>query len=108
MVSIIIPNYNGKHFFKNCIDSLYRQIYKDIEIIVVDNDSSDGSVEYLKEYYPKVKVIELDYNTGFSYAVIFGINRDLGEYVFLLNNTEVDEKCIELLLQSISFSEDIQ
>lgn len=108
MVSVIIPNYNGKHFLKACIDSLVEQTYKDIEIIVVDNDSSDGSASYLKEAYPEVRIIQLNSNTGFSYAVNIGIQKSCGKYVFLLNNdTEVDERCVELLVESISCSESI-
>ncbi len=108
MVSIIIPNYNGKHFLKNCIESLKKQTYKDIEIIVIDNHSSDGSVQCIDECYPEVEVIELDTNTGFSNAVNVGIKNALGEFVFLLNNdTQVDERCIEYLVESINSSEDI-
>ena len=49
MVSIVIPNYNGKHFLKKCLDSISKQTYKNIETIVVDNASSDNSIEFLKD-----------------------------------------------------------
>ena len=48
-VTIVIPNYNGKHFMKPCLESLDRQTCKDFEIIVVDNASSDGSIEYMED-----------------------------------------------------------
>lgn len=108
MVSVIIPNYNGKHFLEKCINSIYRQTCKDIEVIIVDNNSFDDSVQYLKDYYPEVKIFELESNTGFSHAVNTGINYATGEFVFLLNNdTEVDEYCVEKLVESINSSEDI-
>ena len=44
LVSIVIPNWNGKHFLKACLDSLIKQSYADIEILIVDNGSKDGSV----------------------------------------------------------------
>ncbi|MEG0722270.1 MAG: glycosyltransferase, partial [Lachnospiraceae bacterium] len=48
-VTVIIPNYNGKHFMEPCLKSLSEQTYKDYDIIIVDNASTDGSVEYLRE-----------------------------------------------------------
>lgn len=108
MVSVVIPNYNGIDFLKTCIESLRKQTYKNMEIIVVDNASSDDSVKYLHDKYPEVKVIQLQYNTGFSYAVNIGIKQALGEYVFLLNNdTEVDNRCVEFLVESINKVENI-
>jgi len=98
MISVVIPNYNGKHFLKICIESLLNQSYKDIEIIMVDNNSSDGSREFINKFYPSVKVLSLDYNSGFSPAVNFGIEAAKGEFVFLLNNdTELERDCIKRL-----------
>lgn len=99
---------NGKKYLKKCLKSLKSQTYKDYEIIVIDNNSSDDSVIYLKEHYPEVRVIELDRNTGFAYAVNTGIKHSLGDFIFLLNNdTETEEKCIELLVESINRSNNI-
>ena len=58
MISVVIANYNGVHFLRDCLDSLKAQTYRDIEIIVVDNGSSDNSVEFLHKNYPEVKVIQ--------------------------------------------------
>ena len=55
-VSIIIPNYNGANFIKECIDSLKAQEYKDFEIIMVDNDSRDWSVEIVERDFPEVRI----------------------------------------------------
>lgn len=104
-VTIIIPNYNGKHFMKPCLESLNQQTCKDFHILVVDNCSSDGSLEYMAEEYPAVEVIPLKKNYGFSYAVNVGIRHATTPYVILLNNdTVVDERYVEEMLKSIEQS----
>lgn len=85
-VSVIIPNYNGYGFLEGCFKSLKMQSFKDFDVIFVDNGSTDGSVEYAKELYPEIKVIELGENTGFAKAVNEGIKASASEYVILLNN----------------------
>ena len=72
-VTIIIPNYNGKHFMEPCLDSLKTQTFKDFHILVVDNHSTDGSLEYMAEHHPDIEVIALKENYGFSTAVNTGI-----------------------------------
>ena len=72
-VTIIIPNYNGKHFMEPCLKSLEAQTCKDFQILVVDNHSTDGSLEYMEQYYPDIEVIALKENYGFSTAVNTGI-----------------------------------
>lgn len=102
-VSIVIPNWNGKHFLKDCLDSLLLQSYKDLEIIVVDNGSKDGSVEFLQEQYPQVKVPRFEKNTGFSVAVNRGIRESKGEYIALVNNdTVVDALWVEELVKALA------
>lgn len=99
--SVIIPNWNGKHLLKACLDSLIKQTVKNFEVIVVDNGSTDGSAGYLRKFYPQDKIIELDKNIGFAPAVNLGIKQALGEYIVLLNNdTKVDKNCLKYLLQS--------
>ena len=101
-VSIVIVNYNGKHLLKECIDSLYSaDIIGKCEIILVDNDSSDGSIEFIRKNYQKIKVIENKINLGYS-----GINSALpyckGGYIFFLNNDiQMDKKCIKKSLETI-------
>jgi len=85
-ISVIIPNWNGKKYLKTCFDSLRNQTLKDFEIILVDNGSEDGSLEFTKKNYPEVKIIALSENTGFSKAVNIGIQRANGEWIALLNN----------------------
>lgn len=82
-VTVIIPNYNGLSFLPDCVDALAVQTRQDFEILVVDNGSKDGSVEWLKEQ--QVPAIFLSENTGFSGAVNVGIRASGTPYVILLN-----------------------
>jgi hypothetical protein len=89
LVSVIIPNWNGRQFLPACLDSVLTQSYPMVEIIVVDNGSSDGSLELLQKNYSSVKVISFATNTGFSKAVNTGINASAGEFIALLNNDTI-------------------
>lgn len=82
--TIIIPNYNGLSFMEPCFESLKEQTVRDFKILVVDNGSTDGSVEWLKEH--RIPSIFLKENTGFSGAVNTGIRAADTPYVLLLNN----------------------
>lgn len=82
--TIIIPNYNGLSFMEPCFESLKEQTVRDFKVLVVDNGSTDGSVEWLKEH--RVPSISLKENTGFSGAVNTGIRAADTPYVLLLNN----------------------
>ena len=99
MISIIIPNFNGKEHLKTCFDSIKNQTYKNYEIIFTDNNSADESVKFTEENYPEINIIKLDHNTGFARAVNEGIKNSKGEYVLLLNNdTECDKFFLEEML----------
>src|SRR5690606_3255886 len=90
LFSVIIPNWNGKHFLPTCLDALKAQTYPRVEVIVVDNASTDGSQALLKTDYPWVKLVELPANRGFTGACNAGIRAATGDYIALLNNdTEV-------------------
>lgn len=88
-VSIIIVNYNGKIFLKDCLNSISATEAAGEEIIVVDNSSIDGSVEYIKENFPDVVLIELDRNYGFAKANNIGVEKARGEYIVFLNNDTI-------------------
>lgn len=104
-VTIIIPNYNGKHFMEPCLASLKKQTFRDFKILVVDNASSDGSVAYMKTEYPDIEVIALDQNYGFSTAVNVGIQHSTTPYVILLNNdTTVDSHYVEEMVKAMEKS----
>lgn len=92
-LSVVIPNWNGKHFLGACLDSLRLQSETQIEVIMVDNASSDGSQAFVKSGYPEVKLIPLDENRGFTGACNIGLEAASGEFVALLNNdTELDAR----------------
>ena len=106
-VSIVIPNYNGKHFLENCLKAVFAQTIENMEVIVVDNGSTDGSQEYL-DTYPGVRVLKLDKNYGFCGAVNAGIKAADSEYVILLNNdTEVEPGFAKELLTAIQADDKI-
>ena len=105
---MIIPNFNGKKYLKECLDSLRKQDYLYFEVILVDNGSEDGSVEWTKENYPEVRVIALKENTGFCGGVNAGIRESKSEYVLLLNNdTIVFPEFITELVHAIERAPDI-
>ena len=104
-VTIVIPNYNGNHFMEPCLSSLSKQTYKNFHILVVDNASSDGSIEYMEENYPDIELIKLQKNYGFSKAVNIGIQHSRTPYVILLNNdTTVDTRYVEEMVKAIEKS----
>ncbi|MDR1876243.1 MAG: glycosyltransferase family 2 protein [Flavobacteriaceae bacterium] len=85
-LSIIIVNYNVKHFLENCIRSCLNAIRNfDAEIIVVDNNSVDGSKEYITSLFPQVIWIQNSENTGFSKANNTGVKQASGKYILILN-----------------------
>lgn len=86
LTSVIIPNWNGAKHLPTCLDSLRRQTYPRFEVIVVDNASTDNSVQLVKERYPEVKLIKLPINKVFAGAVNEGIKLAKGEIIALLNN----------------------
>ncbi len=101
-LTVIIVNYNVKFFVEQCLDSLERALDGiDSEVFVVDNHSSDGSIEYLKPRFPKVIFIESNHNLGFARANNMAIRQAAGQYVLLLNpDTFVGEQTIK---QAIEF-----
>ncbi len=86
--TVVIPNYNGRKYLEPCLRSLMEGS-TEAEIILVDNGSGDGSGLWAKEKFPRIKLIEMGENTGFSRAVNEGIKAARTEYVLLLNNDTV-------------------
>jgi GT2 family glycosyltransferase len=85
-VSAIVVNWNGIKFLPVCLDSIFKQSYKNLEVIVVDCASKDESVPFIKSNYPLTKVIELKQDFGPPYAINLAARRAQGEYVLILNN----------------------
>ena len=104
--TVIIPNFNGKKYLQDCLSSLMECRPQDFSIIVVDNGSNDGSVEFLKDTFKDITLIALPKNTGFSNAVNVGIEHANTEFVILLNNdTRVDKNFVKNLEKSIIYKE---
>jgi GT2 family glycosyltransferase len=102
LVSIIVLNYNGKQHLKTCLDSLLRTRYPIFEIILVDNGSTDDSVEFVAENYPMVKIIRLKKNIYTAGGYMAGVLAARGKYVAILNNDiEVDEKWLIPLVEAL-------
>lgn len=102
MIDIIIPNYNGAALLPTCLDALRAQTRRDFCVVVVDDGSSDDSIQLLERRYPEVQVIALARNSGLAIAVNAGIEATGGEYVVLLNNdTEVHPRWLEYLVGAL-------
>jgi GT2 family glycosyltransferase len=100
-LTVVIPNWNGERFLSLCLDSLRRQTLRDFETVLVDNASSDGSIELVRRDFPEVRVVSLSENLGFAAAVNAGIKVSEAEYVALLNNdTEQDPGWLEALVRA--------
>jgi GT2 family glycosyltransferase len=104
-VSIVIPNRDGATprdgltYLDLVMGTLAEQSFRDFEVVVVDNGSADDSVQYLRESWPEVKVVELGENRGFSAACNAGIAAGRGPYVALLNtDIELSPDWLELLV----------
>ena len=91
MVSVVIPHYGGTEILGDCLTSLNKCSYPNLEIIVIDNASLDDSVQFIKSNFPEVNLIQSEYNRGFSGGCNFGAQHTKGEYLLILNNDTVHE-----------------
>lgn len=89
LVSIIIINYNGKNHLEKCMKSLSEINYENYQIILVDNNSSDDSIEFVTTFYPKVEIIKLDANYGFAEPNNIGVQNANGTFLLFLNNDTI-------------------
>lgn len=109
-VAIIILNYNGKRFLSDCIKSVLEQSYRDFRIYLVDNNSTDGSVEFVRRYFQEVEVIVNSDNLGFAAGNNVGFSKTMNhhDYIVLLNNdTRVDKDWLKELLKPLEIGENI-
>lgn len=99
--SVIVVNFNGKHFLSECLNSLDRQSFRDFETIFVDNGSSDHSSDFVRERYPQVRIITLERNLGFCAGNNIAIRHSHAEFVALLNNdTKTEPDWLKELIQA--------
>ena len=107
-VSFVIPHWNKKDLLDYCIPSLREQTFRDFEIIVVENGSTDGSVEHLKGVYPDVRLIELPENLGFAPATNFGIEASNAEFIaFFSNDVVADPEWLERMVAVMDAEPDV-
>lgn len=102
LVSIVFPNYNGGSEPLECLKSIKNLSYpKDkIEVIVIDNNSTDGSLQNIKYTDQKIKIIENKENVGFAKAINQGIKQSNGEYIFIGNDDIVfDKDSLKILVE---------
>jgi len=108
LVSILIVNWNGLDYLKNCLLTIAKIDYSNYEIVIFDNGSTDGSVEFAREYYPHAKLIENNSNIGFVGGNNEGYKYCRGEYILFLNNdTLVEKDFLDALVAKIESSDKI-
>jgi GT2 family glycosyltransferase len=102
-VSLVIPTWNGRELLENVVlPSLVRQTYRDFAVIIVDNNSTDSSCEYLSTEWPAVTILRLQKNAGFAAAVNRGIGASKSELVALVNNDlELEPHWLEELVAAL-------
>jgi len=103
-LSIVVVNYNVRHFLHQCLQSVFHsEVNFDFEVIVVDNNSVDGSQLLIEDQFPQVDYIYLNENLGFGKANNIGIQKALGEYILLLNpDTVIAEETLQKCVDKIS------
>ena len=108
LVSIIIPHHNNFKILHNCVTSLYQSTYENIEIIIVDNASTDSSIQNIKEQFSKLLIINSKKNLGYAGGCNLGAKTAKGELLFFLNNdTVICKDTIELLVEKITSNNSI-
>ena len=86
-VSIVILNYNGKEYLESFLPSVsFSSLKEDVEVVVIDNDSSDDSLAYIRDWHPEIKAIHLTKNYGFADGYNLGLKNVEAEYIVLLNS----------------------
>lgn len=92
LISVIIVNWNGAKVLDHCLTALYDQTFTNFEVIIVDNGSTDGSIEATKKRWPNIHIESLDRNIGFAKANNLGVNLGKGQWIALLNNDAFPHK----------------
>lgn len=101
LLSVILITWNGRKLLSNCLKSMSFLLQReDVEVIVVDNGSEDGTIHFLHDKYPDITAISLDKNRGVAYARNRALERANGEYLWILDNdTELSEPVARGMMQ---------
>ena len=102
-IKILILNYNGEDFLKNCLESVSSINYSNYSIVLIDNNSTDNSVKYIKSNYPEVEIVETGKNLMYSggYNYFFENNNDDCFYMVLNNDTMVESNILFHFMQGV-------
>jgi len=107
MISVVIANFNRKEYLRNCLKSLQTQTVSPLEIIVVDNASSDGSVQMVENEFPNINLIRNNANCYLAAAYNQGITYSRAEFILCLNNDVIlDRHFIEKIIKGFNLAED--
>lgn len=102
-ITVIIPHFNGVDILKDCLHSLYKNIFLDFETVLIDNGSMDGSPNFVRENFSQVMVIENEKNLGYAGACNQGMLLSKSEFILLLNNdTVMPENFLMEMLNAIN------
>jgi GT2 family glycosyltransferase len=102
LISAVVLNWNGKDHLYPCIRSLKEQTYPNLEIILVDNASVDGSIEDIRHHFSDLQLLINPKNFGYGGGTNRGIAQTKGKYIFILNSdTEIEKECVALLWKGI-------
>jgi GT2 family glycosyltransferase len=107
-VTVVIPNYNGQDYIETCLNSVRNQTYENYKVLIIDNNSQDGSCDIIRDKFKEFELVVNDKNEGFCKAVNQGIKMSDTEFVLLLNNdTELDRYFLENIVQEMEKSDKI-
>ena len=103
-VAILLLNWNGKKWLEDCLTSIFNLNYSNFDVVMVDNASSDNSVAYVRDKFPKVKLIQNSENLGYSVGFNIGLSYSMKkgyEYSLVMNNdTEIDKNALHELVKT--------
>ena len=102
-ISVVVVNLNRRELLARCLESLWRQTFSNFEVVVVDNGSTDGSMEFLRAINePRLRIVSLTSNKGFAGGCNAGISVAKGRHIATLNNdAEADQRWLEELVVGI-------
>ena len=101
MVSIITPCHNSEAYIRDTIESVFQQTYKNIEYIIIDDGSNDGSWQIIKSYGNKIKAYKTK-NLGACHARNFGYKKAIGDYLLFLDSDDIISK--DMIKELVEFS----
>lgn len=109
LITVLLVNYNGLVHLEECLSSLRDQSFRDAEVVLVDNASTDGSVDYVRQRFPEVRLVESGANLGFAGGNNFGLMHCRGRYVFFLNNdTKLEPGALDAIARGIRERPDVR